>query len=253
MTTPDALAPGFSAQVLEDYEAISREATHRVLGRLRQKPDLLLCASAGGSPTGLYRRLVAHAQKEPELFKGLRVLQIDEWGGLPPGHPASCKADLWEKLIQPLGLSGDRFIPFETDATQPETEIMRVGAWLQKHGPIDICILGLGVNGHIAMNEPADTLAPRVHLARLAETSLQHAMLRGVAKKPTWGLTLGMADILQSREILLLVNGAAKQPGVTRLLRGEISTQFPASFLWLHPAATLLCDAAAFGAPATSA
>jgi galactosamine-6-phosphate isomerase len=246
---------GFSIEVLEDYESVSREAAAAVLRRLREKRDLLLCASAGASPTGLYARLASHYQADPGLFSELRVIQIDEWGGLPPGHSASCKMDLDLKLLGPLDIAPDRFIHFDTATPDPGGEIQRVSTWLHENGPIDLCILGLGLNGHVAMNEPGEYLLPRAHLATLADVSRQHAMLDGghtglifrLPAKPTWGLTLGMADIMNSKEILLVVSGARKRDAVRTLMAKTVTSQFPASFLWLHPATRLLCDNEAFG------
>src|SRR5262249_48201744 len=107
---------------------------------------------------------------------------------------------------------------------------------------IDLCVLGLGVNGHIGMNEPAPSLQPEAHVARLAATSLRHSMLKNSRRAPTYGLTLGMAEILSSREILLLVSGANKRQPLRRLMSRELTTEFPASFLWLHPNWILFCD-----------
>jgi len=101
------------------------------------------------------------------------------------------------------------------------------------------------MNGHIAMNEPGASLQTSAHVARLTEATLAHPMLANTRSKPGFGLTLGMAEILASREILLLVNGANKREPLRRLCQREITTEFPASFLWLHPNWTLLCDRAA--------
>ena len=107
-------------------------------------------------------------------------------------------------------------------------------------------ILVTGANGHLGFNEPADCLEPHAHIAQLAASSLTHAMLQRSQGRPTFGLTLGMADLLQSREVLLLVSGPTKRGPLARLLSGRITTDFPASLLHLHPQVTLLCDAAAY-------
>jgi galactosamine-6-phosphate isomerase len=92
------------------------------------------------------------------------------------------------------------------------------------------------------MSEPSQFLQPFAHIARLTESSLQHPMLAKSSNRPQYGLTLGMAEILRSREILLLVSGSKKREAVERLLRAEITTEFPASLLWLHGNCTVLCD-----------
>ena len=92
------------------------------------------------------------------------------------------------------------------------------------------------------MNEPAPALIPSAHVTKLAGGSLKHSMLRALKPKPRYGLTVGMADILCSRQALMLVSGESKKTAMTRFLNGTVSTSFPASLLWLHPNAVVLCD-----------
>jgi galactosamine-6-phosphate isomerase len=233
---------GSRMQVLNNYEAMSRAAADFIFRELKRQPNLLLCVSAGATPTRTYQLLAARYVRQPKLFNRLRVLQIDEWVGLAPGDPATCAADLRRKLLEPLRIPPNRSMGFRTGATDPTAECGRIACWLAANGPIDVCILGLGKNGHVAINEPAEALAPFAHVAALAESSRNHAMLKDLTTKPSSGLTLGMADILRSRRVLLLVNGKQKLPAVRRLMKPEITTRFPASFLWLHPDATVLCD-----------
>ena len=221
---------------------MSRWAADFVETELREQPDLLLCASAGGTPTGLYCRLAKRNATAPAIFKKLRVLQIDEWGGLPLGNPATCRTDLQDKLLRPLGINSHRFEGFRSDAPNPQRECERIRRWLAANGPIDICLLGLGLNGHVAMNEPANEFVPRVHVAKLARRSLGHGMLKHLKAKPRYGLTLGLGDILCSRKILLVVSGRTKRDVLKRLLQPQLSGRFPASFLWLHSDVTILCD-----------
>jgi galactosamine-6-phosphate isomerase len=242
-----ARANGLRMQVLNNYEAMSRAAADFICRELSHQPNLLLCVSAGATPTRAYELLAARHGSQPKLFGRLRVLQIDEWGGLVRGEPASCAEDLRSKVLEPLGIKRNRFAGFRTDATKSEADCHRIARWLAANGPIDICVLGLGTNGHVAMIEPAETITPQVHVAALAESSRKHGMLKSLASKPRYGLTLGMADILRSRRILLLVNGRPKRAALRRLMKPVVTTQFPASLLWLHPDATVLCDREAVG------
>jgi galactosamine-6-phosphate isomerase len=229
-------------EVAETYEAMSRRAEQLIVTDLKHRPALILCASAGETPTRLYELLAGRYRSEPRLFEKMRVLQIDEWGGLPPGHPASCEEDLRLKLLEPLEINKNRYVGFKSAAVNPEAECGRIAKWLVNHGPIDICLLGLGQNGHVAMNEPAKALAAHAHVAKLAPGSLNHAMLKDLVSKPRYGLTIGLGDILCSRRILLLVNGSRKRATLERLTLPEVTTRFPASFVWLHPQAAVLCD-----------
>jgi galactosamine-6-phosphate isomerase len=242
-----ASGSGLRIQVLDSYEAMSRVAADLICKELEQKPNLLLCVSAGATPTHAYGLLAARYGRQPKLFNRMRVLQIDEWGGLAQGDPATCAEDLRAKLLEPLDITRNRFTAFRTDSPDPQADCRRIRRWVRANGPIDICILGLGTNGHVAMNEPAEAITPQAHVAALTESSRKHGMLKDLARKPRYGLTLGMADILSSRRILLLVSGKPKRAALKRLMKPEVTTHYPASFLWLHPAATVLCDREAAG------
>jgi galactosamine-6-phosphate isomerase len=204
-----------------------------------------MCAAGGSTPLRTYQLLAEHHARSPYALATVRLVKLDEWGGLAMDDPGSCEHQLRTCLLGPLGVADYRYIGFKSDSTDAETECDRIRRLLATRGPIDFAVLGLGVNGHVAMNEPADRLQPFAHVARLTEATLSHPMLANTKSKPTFGLTLGMSEILASREILLLVSGDSKREPLRKLLSQEITTQFPASFLWLHPNWTLLCDRAA--------
>jgi galactosamine-6-phosphate isomerase len=191
-----------------------------------------------------YELLAQEGAKEATLFKHCRIIKLDEWGGLPPGNPATCDVQLRTIFVSPLNLA-ERYVAFESNPPNPDAECARVADWLDQNGPIDISVLGLGINGHLGFTEPAEYLQPFAHVAQLSQASLSHAMLAQSNIRPTYGLTLGMADLIQSRHILLLVTGPTKRGPLHRLLTGGITTDFPASMLHLHARVTILCDATA--------
>jgi len=236
---------GLTLQSYTDYERLSRAAAELIIEQLRQKPDLILCAATGASPTRIYELLVEAFRREPEIFAKLRLLKLDEWGGLAMDDPGSCEFYLQQHLITPMSIPAERYIGVRSDSRFPEKECARVHQWLRDNGPIDVCVLGLGHNGHLAMNEHADVLRPYAHVAELASTTMNHAMLAQSKSRPKHGMTLGMTEIFQSRKILLPVSGAAKSEQLERMMNRKISTQFPASLLWMHSDVTCFCDAAA--------
>jgi len=229
--------------VLADHEGMSRRAADWLIDALSRQPGALVCAASGSTPNRAYELFTERCRAEPTFAARMRLIKLDEWGGLPMDDPATCESHLRRVLVDPLSLH-NRYTSFRSDA-EPESECERIREWLSEQGPIDLCVLGLGLNGHLGFNEPHPFLRPHAHVATLSETSLSHAMLGQGAVRPTHGLTLGMADLLQARQVLLVVSGASKRNAMRRLLSGEISAQFPASFLWLHPHVTLLCDRAA--------
>jgi galactosamine-6-phosphate isomerase len=230
-----------------DYEAMSRRAAVFVERAVRKEPELLLCLATGSSPTRMYQVLGETSAKEPSLFSRATVIKLDEWGGLPPEHPATCETYLRRHVLAPLGVTVDRYVGFRADARDPRAECERVAAALGGRR-IGLSVLGLGVNGHLGFNEPGDALHAHAHVASLSAESQAHPMVRETGAVVSFGLTLGMADLLHSRRVLLLVNGPHKREPLRRLLSGEITTRFPASLLWLHPDVTCVFDEAAAGA-----
>jgi galactosamine-6-phosphate isomerase len=227
--------------VCEDHEAMSRAAAGIMAEAVAKNPALLLCAASGGSPTRAYELFVADKQAGAQL----RVLKLDEWAGLATDDPASCEAYLQRYLIGPLGLAPERYISFDGAAADLQAECAALQQRINDAGPIDLCLLGVGLNGHLALNEPADALHPGCHVATLADSSKNHPMLDGRGTPLSHGLTLGMADILRSRQLLVLVSGEQKRDVMEKLLSRKVTPQFPASFLWLHGNVDFVCDKAA--------
>jgi galactosamine-6-phosphate isomerase len=217
-----------------DYREMSGEAAARVIAAAVAKSDSLLCAPAGNSPAGLYRELIREAEGKPDLFRSMRVVKLDEWLGLPASDAATCEHFLRSRLLDPLAVTAERYITFDPETADPQRECANVQGELERQGPIDLCILGLGKNGHVGLNEPGPSLQPHCHVAKLSGETLRHAMFGSRESKPAYGLTLGIGDILDARKIVLLVTGEGKERIIARFLDGTVTTDLPATLLWLH-------------------
>ena len=226
----------------KDYESMSFEASKMVFEAIKKEPDLLLCAATGYSPKGTYRKLCSLGEAQKSDFERIMVIKLDEWGGIIETQPETCESYLKTKLIEPLSISSNRYISFKSDPKDPLAECKRIEAELEIHGPIDVCILGLGSKGHLGFNEPATQLAPCCHVAQLTQQSLQHNMIQSMQVKPTYGLTLGMKNILSAKRIILLITGSDKDEVFDHFLKQEITSNLPASFLWLHHNVDCLVD-----------
>lgn len=217
----------------ETEEELNTAGADFIVNLLQDNSQALICAATGSSPTGMYQKLVE--KQSLQNTAGLKFIKLDEWADLPMDDTGSCEYYLRQHLLKTLNISEENYVSFDSQAAIPADECERVQQYLTQSGPIDLCVLGLGLNGHIAFNDPADKLQPGVHLAELSATSLAHPMVKDVAIDIKYGYTLGMADILQSKTILLIVNGQHKKTIFQEFLKGQISTKLPASFLWLHP------------------
>ena len=224
----------------KNYEELSNVASGMIIDAIIAKPALLLCTATGGSPEGAYKKVVE--KKESFSSAKLRIIKLDEWGGIPMNDPESCEVFLRRFLIEPLNIPDSRFISFKTDPANPEDECRRIQQLLDTNGHPDLSVLGIGMNGHLALNEPSDNLIPSCHIAELSPTTLNHSMALNMKKKPTYGLTLGIRDIILSKRILLLISGASKKSITAQFLEGKITTDVPASLLWLHPFTTCIIE-----------
>lgn len=192
--------------------------------------------ATGGSPLGLYRELVRRGRPWNRAW----ITKLDEWYALPPTDPVTCEAYLRREVLGPLNADEERYLAFDGLAPDPEAECTRVSRALSARPPVDLAILGIGRNGHLGLNEPAPALVPGCHVATLAPSTRDHPMLATAPRRPTLGLTLGIADLLAARRVLLIVSGEGKGAVLRELARIQVSTQLPASFLHLHPNAVCL-------------
>ncbi len=218
----------------QNYQEMSTLAAELVQEELEKKPGLLFCAATGNSPAGLYEEMSARSRITPGLFEQFRIIKLDEWGGVPENHPVTCEYFIRNRLLEPLAISTERYLTFHSDPEDPQQECLAIRTTLLEKGPIDLCILGLGQNGHLGFNEPAAELEPYCHVAELSEKSLEHNMIASMEVKPRYGITLGMQEILSSGKIILLVTGEGKREMVAKLMEGQITTHLPASLLWTH-------------------
>ena len=235
----------FEFKVYDSYEQMSQAAANSIIQHFSNNPELLFCPATGNTPKRTYELVVKYSGERNQDMTKSRAIKFDEWAGILPNDPLSCEHSIRQQLITPLGIS--TFKSFGLESGNVPEEFKDIQDYLNEEGPIDLFILGMGLNGHLGFNEPAETLSPRIHKAKLTETTLRQHKLESIENRPEYGLTLGMSDILQAKQIILLVNGSHKKEAMARLLRKEIDTQFPASFLWLHPNVQCFCDKLAMG------
>ncbi len=224
-----------ATEIYADYEAMSQAAAAHLKQVVAEKPDALICLATGSSPSRLYEILAVAKQQGDFQTDKLRLLALDEWYGVPRLHPCTCAFFLQQHIVEQWGINPEQLTTFNAEADDAYAECERIQQYLDDNGPIDVCILGLGQNGHLGLNEPAATLKPDVHVAELDERSQGHAMLSENGVEVKQGMTIGLSGILGSKEIMMLITGDDKEEVYQFLLAGQISTSIPASFLHVHP------------------
>lgn len=226
----------------KDYNVMSQLGAELVHAEVEIKPDLLFCAASGNSPAGLYELMVEKHFDSHGFFDWMKVIKLDEWIGLSKDSTFTSEHDIQEKLLKKLGIGADRYITFEVETDDPESECDRIQDEIVDHDGVDICILGIGINGHIALNEPAESLQPDCHVANLHPVTLASGMIEKVGVPLTQGMTMGVGNIMASKMVILFITGQGKKPALDLLLEGRIRTDLPASVLWLHTNAHVIVD-----------
>ena len=194
-----------------NYNQMSELAATMMFSTLINKPDALFCIATGGSPTGCYANFVKMVKDNNISTSQMQIVKLDEWAGLSKDNPATCEYYIEEKILKPLDIPASRYISFDPLCKDVSEECNRVEEALHEAGGIDLCLLGIGRNGHLGLNEPGESLKPYAHRAELQPITRTHAMLMRNHESVSAGITLGIADIMNSRQVLLLIAGAEKE------------------------------------------
>ena len=237
------MSDDLQTRVLPDYEAMSAAAADVVASKLREKPDTVFMIPTGTTPLGMYRRLVAMDDDEGLSFARATFFNLDEYLGLPPDHPASYHVYMQENFYGLVDVDPGRVHVPDGSAPDPEAECERYEEAIRGAGGVDLCVLGIGRNGHIGFNEPGASFDSRTRVVTLAESTRRvNATDFEGERAPERAISVGMRTISDSRTVLLLASGANKARAVAAAVGGEVSERVPASALRLHPNVSLLLD-----------
>jgi glucosamine-6-phosphate deaminase len=234
------------ARVFPDYEAVSAAVAYVVAGRLEEEPSAVFMLPTGITPLGMYRRLVEMHRSGGLSFANATFFNLDEYLGLAPDHEASYHVYMKEHFYGLIDADPARvFVPDGT-APDPEAECERYEAAIRLAGGIDVCVLGIGRNGHIGFNEPGAPFDSRTRVVKLSESTRKvNASDFEADRAPERAITAGMATIFDSKTVLLLASGTNKAGAVAAAVEDDVSESMPASMLRSHPSAVLFLDEAA--------
>ena len=228
-----------------DYDALSREAARIAANALRTKPHLVLGLATGSTPIGFYRELVRLHRQERLDFSNAVTFNLDEYLGLPAGHPHSFHSYMRENFFDHVNVKpGNIHIPDGTVRANYDAYCEGYEAEIREAGGIDLQILGIGKDGHIGFNEPTSSLASRTRPKTLTRETLEanRAHFAENEVQPRAAITMGIGTILDARKILLLGSGREKARAVALAVEGPITSSVSASALQLHRDVTMLVD-----------
>ena len=210
-----------------NYQTLSEATANLIIEVLRQKPDALICIASGDTPLGVCKFL---AKSDKKLFEKCTFVGLDEWVGMDENDEGSCKYGVYQNLLIPLNFPPERIKYFDAKAQDLASECQKINEFIASHGGLDVMLVGVGMNGHIALNEPNTTFDTYAHVSELEEITKSVGQKYFTKQTTlTQGITLGLGHLQEAKLSILLANSSKKSMVIKRALTDVITEQFPAS------------------------
>ena len=229
--------------VVENYQQIGQLGAQIIAGVIKNNPNAVLGLATGTSPIGIYQNLVEMCQKGEISFANVKTVNLDEYVGLDGTHPQSYRYFMNDNLFNHVNIDkANTFVPNGV-AENLQEECARYTT-LVNNLVQDIQLLGIGSNGHIAFNEPGTPFDSTTHVVNLTENTIKDnsRLFEDISQVPTKALTMGIANIMSAKRILIVANGKNKAQAVYDMVKGQVNTTCPASVLQNHPDVTVIVD-----------
>ncbi|MGN6544403.1 MAG: glucosamine-6-phosphate deaminase [Aureliella sp.] len=233
--------------ILKNAEEVSKRAAEIVANVVQQKPAAVLGLATGSTPLATYQRLIELYQAGQVSFAQVKTFNLDEYVGLAPSHPQSYHYFMHSQLFEQIDVDPARCHVPDGQAGDYRTYGQQYEQAIAEAGGIDLQLLGIGTDGHIAFNEPGSSLASRTRLKALTEQTRRDnsRFFDSLDQVPKLAISMGVGTILEARQILLLATGQSKADAVRSFIEGPVTSQITASALQLHPDVIVLLDEAA--------
>lgn len=232
--------------VADTYEKMSKQAAGDVMEIMKSRKQPLICTASGDSPAGLYKEIVKRAKKKQLDVSDWFFVGLDEWIPMNGHDEGSCRYHMNQQLFHPLQVINDKICFFDGRANDLQSECEHTENFIQEHGRMDVAILGVGMNGHVGMNEPGTLANTHSHVADLDSTTARVGQKYfKKEQKLTQGITMGIATLMNARTIFLLISGKHKAEIAQKIIEDEISEKLPATLLRSHPVLKIYLDAEA--------
>jgi glucosamine-6-phosphate deaminase len=230
--------------VTKDVENFNRRSAREVADQIRNKPDSVLGFATGNTTEGVYRELVSLHREGQLDFGHVSSFVLDEYEGAFLGNPASCAARMTAQLFGQVNMQKNHIHLMDSTATDLDRVSAEYEEQIRKCGGIDLQILGIGTNGHIAFNEPGTAFHSITRVVNVGEQTrtARAGMFSASGEVPRQGVTMGIKTIMHARKILLLACGPDKAHILRKTLLGRVDIEVPASVLQLHPQLTVILD-----------
>jgi len=231
-------------KVFETYEEMSRHAARMIAQRIKAKPNLVLGLATGSTPVGTYQELIRLHKEEGLDFSQVGSFNLDEYLGLPGDHDQSYRHFMNTNLFDHINIDKANTRVPDGTAADPAASCRQYEEDIRAAGGIDFQVLGIGGNGHIAFNEPGSSRDSRTRVVDLDEGTIKDnsRFFDSIDDVPKQAISMGMATIMETKEVILLANKANKADAILKSVEGPETEAVPASLLQKHPKVTFLVE-----------
>lgn len=230
--------------IKKNYDEMGVEGAKMVADLIRRKPNCVVGFATGGTPLGLYKELIRMHKEEGLDFSKVTTFNLDEYVGIPPEHSQSYHYFMWENLFKHINVD-PRYVHIPQGMAKDVDEFCE---WYEErikyYGGLDLQILGIGANGHIAFNEPGSSLGSRTRIKTLKQETRwdNKRFFESHEEVPQYAITMGVGTIMDAKALLLLASGKSKAEAIRATVEGPITALYPATIVQMHRKAFIICD-----------
>jgi len=231
--------------IVENYEEASQEAAKIFINQVKEKPKSILGLATGSTPVRMYELLREDHEKNHTSYKDVKSYNLDEYFGLDASHPQSYHYFMYKNLFNGIDIKDENVhVPCGQGNIQENCDEYNK---MLAENPIDIQLLGIGSNGHIGFNEPADVFEEYTHCVELTQNTIDanKRFFESEEEVPRKAYTMGIGTIMRAKRIVLVVSGEDKADILRKVIEGPVTPKVPASILKFHPYVTIVADKAA--------
>lgn len=230
-------------RILLDYKELSRATANMIVDYVSRKPDALICLASGHTPLGVFECLVDDVRQKKIDFSNCSFVGLDEWVGIGPTQDGSCRLMMDQSFFQPLQIPLSRIHFFDALSTNLQAEADRINAVIAANNGLDIMLVGVGTNGHIAMNEPGTPFTSVAHISELAEETKAVGQKYFQQATPlSKGITLGLQHFRDARLPIVIANGIKKATIIKKAIWSKGGEHLPASIVQKIPESYVMLD-----------
>lgn len=235
-----------TSKVFKNAEMLAQSVADHIMELIKAKPTATLVLTSGDTPKLAYQQI---AKQATDLdFSQCMIIGLDEWVGIGPENEGSCSFIVIENLLKPLGIKKENFTFFDALHTNLQSECIRVDQLIKSRGGLDFILVGIGLNGHIGLNEPGYAFDNYCHVTDLAQMTIDVGQKYfQSATKLTKGITIGLQHLQDAKEAMLMISGSKKAEIAKRTISETVSTDVPSTIFQTLPNGKIWMDEAAAG------